>query len=97
MTITPTEDGILIDCRGNFDLWGCGCSHCLPRRHPLDIGARLSRRQKQDWGEMSMAISRSVTVKCVSCERDGRLYAGGRFCDDHVPGRKRGTSSAGSQ
>jgi len=82
--ITPTEDGILLDCEGSGQRWGCGCERCLPREHPMDIGARLSRRQLDEWAAISDAIDRRVTRACVSCgNAETRLYAGGWFCDEH--------------
>ncbi len=82
--ITPTQDGILIDCGGERKTWGCGCGDCLPRNHPLDIGVRLPAKVKAEWGRRSASINREVPRETCHCGKAGRLYAGGWRCADHV-------------
>jgi hypothetical protein len=82
--IIPTADGKIIDCHGEGQTWGCGCVHCLPREHPLDIGMRLSKAQLAEWARMSLAIDRTPNRSCICCGSPGKLYAGGVRCPDHV-------------
>jgi hypothetical protein len=74
-----------IDCAGTYRVWGCECDHCAPRNHPLDLGARVTRYQLDQFAAMSAAVDRAVTRTCVSCTTPGRLYPGGYFCDRHQP------------
>jgi hypothetical protein len=82
--ITPTSDGKIIDCKGDRQTWGCGCGSCLPRRHPLDLGARLPRSRLREWAAMSDDIDRGIDRMCISCGKDARFYAGGWRCDEHA-------------
>jgi hypothetical protein len=80
------EPRIVPDCGGDYRTWGCGCSECIHRRHPLDLGMRLPREKIAEWGRLSDSIDRRVTRQCISCRSDkSHLYAGGWFCDDHSP------------
>lgn len=85
--ITPTEDGVIIDCGGLYQTWGCGCDRCLPREHPLDRGARFTCDQLRRWKQESEAIGYAITRRCITCQGGARLYAGGWFCDEHSPGQ----------
>ena len=85
--ITPTQDGVLIDCGGDFRTWGCGCEHCLPRRHPLDLIARVSKIQLAEWAAVSYKLNTRPRNRGICyCGSPGRLYAGGFRCEKHVHG-----------
>lgn len=79
--ITPTEDGVIIDCGSLYQTWGCGCGHCLPRDHPLDRIARFTNAQRVQWGQMRPDF-RPGSGSCY-CGAPGRFTAGGWRCAAH--------------
>lgn len=82
--ITPTGDGRVIDCGGTGRVWGCGCPRCLERAHPLDLMARVSRAQLDEWAAMRATLSVVPEPGICYCGQPGRLYAGGYRCGRHV-------------
>lgn len=83
----------MTDCHGEFRTWGCLCPHCKDRMHPMDRIARFTPEQLTGWAQRQQEIYAEYEMRprewCIYCEHPGRRYAGGRFCDKHVPGRNR--------
>lgn len=72
----------MTDCNGTGQVWGCGCERCLPRRHPLDLIARLTQDELDAYAAMrpEAPLNRGFCY----CGQRGRFYAGGWRCDAHT-------------